>query len=222
MKERPILFSGDMVRAILDGSKTQTRRLRALEPINKMPECWEYRGLNEYSGCFVFAEKGKSSYYEPAQWIRCPYGKIGDRLWVREAFSTVAFGRDFGVEIVYAADEIDFPKVRGLQIESKIPGEYAARYRSLDLKKHSSRFMPRWASCITLEIGDVRVERLQWITPNDALDEGGGLNPTPVRQQYLAASQHAFANLWDSLNAKSGLGWDANPWVWVIEFWRVE
>lgn len=163
MKERPILFSGPMVRAILDGRKTQTRRV--VKPRQGM--------LDDWTG------------------LPCPYGKPGDRLWVRE---TCYFEQPHG-EVIYRAD----------------PGsEKALDPEFTGLRWRPSIHMPRWASRITLEIVNVRVERLQDIRVDDARAEG-------VTAKWPV---HGFRNLWQSIN---GFGsWDANPWVWVVEFRNME
>jgi len=172
MKERPIIFSGEMVRAILDGKKTQTRRVIKLLPKS-----------NEkiYTKC-------------------CPYGKPGDRLWVRETFQ---------------ADEIAMK----YKIKEKI--FYKATMPNGLQHLRSSIYMPRWASRIDLEIAGIRIERIQDITPADALVEGikyerhgKGLGDACDEIRIL----QAFQKLWDSINAKRGYGWDRNPWVWIIEF----
>ena len=179
MKEHPIIFSTDMVRAILDGKKTMTRR------VIKNPERYEH--IRECDFC-------------------CPYGQVGDRLWVRETL-VITGGR--GSEYVaYKADGYELDK-----------GIFPEKWRP-------SIFMPRWASRITLEITEVRVERVQEITEEDAIKEGicvvdnteDGIYSSP---NYPDIHRDIFMYLWDSLNTKRGYGWEVNPWVWVIEFKRV-
>lgn len=186
MKKRPILFNGEMVRAILDGRKTQTRRVMKVPP--KMVD-----------GVGIVYESDK-----------CPYGQAGDRLWVRETWGTNPGNEhvkpsDFvhnGAHIYYKADDIKM----NWQVE---------RWRP-------SIHMPRWASRITLEVTNVRVERVQDISARDIRAEGIDLTISEKNtvhayhvKSYL---QSHFRRLWDSINAKRGYSWDSNPWVWVVEF----
>ncbi len=185
MKERPILFSGQMVRAILGGRKTQTRRVVKTRRNTVIQEQ---------------ADGTLWPYYEDeyGEWNRCvcPYGEIGDRLWVRETFSNVTecthynHLHDKRQWLYKATDETCFPKWK------------------------PSIHMPRKASRITLEIISVRVERLQDISKSDARREG---IPSLVDPLF---SVDGFQRLWESINGHES--WDANPWVWVIEFKRVK
>jgi hypothetical protein len=186
MKERPILFSGPMVRAILDGSKTQTRRT--------------FKGTTEHKGPY------NPAYMEAHQQANgwgsiCPYGAPGDRLWVRETFAQDVAGCPGGIS--YRADHFD-PK-----------GDGPAH----PMKWRPSIFIPRWASRILLEITDVRVQRLQEISDEDARAEGaiGALNDS-IGDNWCACE--AFAALWESINGPDS--WHANPWVWAITFQRLE
>lgn len=190
MKERPILFSAPMVRAILDGSKSQTRRIIKIQPdIEHDGEpywfvggyrAWRYRGVTD------ILRKGGDE-------ISCPYGQPGDRLWVRETFHTVDGHRAF-----YRADYNHNPK-----------GD----------KEHGivwtpSIHMPRWASRITLEVTGVRVERLQDISEAGAMAEGSQWSACGAPQD--GSYKAGYAQLWESINGAGS--WPANPWVWVIEF----
>ncbi|TCK39684.1 hypothetical protein B0G84_5024 [Paraburkholderia sp. BL8N3] len=208
MKERPILFSGPMVRALLDGSKTQTRRVLKNQPPEDVspitvahyePTVINWRGEEE-PGSVIFG-----AYSADGEWgSKCPYGEPGDRLWVRETFAHMYRGnaapemrRDD--DVVYCADGFT-------------PDEYV--YGSWKPSIH----MPRWASRITLEVTRVRVERLQDISDADAEAEGiDFLRRVPDADETLAPRQ-LFMCLWDSINESRGLGWNANPWVWVVEF----
>lgn len=198
MTERPILFNAEMVRAILDGRKTVTRR-------DVKPAKCQDSGA-DLAACEVAGEvNGKGD-------VRlCPYGKPGDRLWVREAWTTrqgldgVA-PRDISRDqsIGYIADTEEAPWLG---------------------KVRPSIHMPRWASRILLEVTDVRVERLQEISADDAVAEGvdAGIcrrfvETSPSRHTLLPTEIHGFAGLWSS----TGGDWDANPWVWVIEFKRID
>lgn len=192
MKERPILFSGAMVRALLAGTKTQTRRVVKPLPItlNRDTNSLEVDDENIANGRF-------------AKQVPCPYGQTGDRLWVRETWAygihAMAAKRDENGPFVYAA-------------EGTTQGRLCDRWRP-------SIYMPRWASRITLEITDVRVERLQDISPDDCIAEGAW----PIAHRELGRGHEAVATyqtLWESINGPGS--WDANPWVWVVEFRRIE
>lgn len=210
MKERPILFSGEMVTAILEDRKTQTRRV-----VKPQPEVLYPFALVRQNGTGWIVEKWPRQEREFGNFGRvervvCPYGQPGDRLWVRETWA--CFGGD---EYTYQKDRLavsyratwdtdratDFPRAS----LGYIPGD---RWRP-------SIYMPRWASRITLEITKVRVERVQDITNEDAYAEG-----CDFRLANTPNHANAFAILWDNINAKRRFGWDENPWVWVIEFRR--
>lgn len=236
MKEHPILFSGPMVRAILEGRKTQTRRvvsalLNWVETASYCKDGWG-TGARERKRRWCFNDEVALFSHTRD----CPYGEPGDRLWVRETFT---FGR------VTRGDITDrpFQRVRG--------GNQPALYRADGLyndDKHRwkpSIFMPRWASRITLEVVSVRVERLQEISEADAIAEG--IEVTEVTDVYSLLGRRtgerrthykfygkelerlkqqtsnavwSYQTLWDSINGDNS--WKANPWVWVIEFRRLE
>lgn len=194
MTEHPILFSGPMVRAILDGTKTMTRRVIRPQPTGEFktisPMAYDCQwGIPVLQG-------GKVAH-------ACPYGFPGDRLWVRE---TCGFFDPALKTVTYKADG------------------YEAKYPQ---KWKSARYMPRWASRITLEVVSVRVERVQDISEEDARKEGMIANrfENASGQTYPNGSEspyrRAFAIIWNSINGKRGFGWDVNPWVWMIEFKRV-
>ncbi|CAH1747875.1 Phage-related protein [Thauera humireducens] len=202
MKERPILFSAPMVRALRAGTKTQTRRVVKDRHIDAAPPA-----------CFF-------------QWLRerCPYGQTGDRLWVRETWQHSNFPLgpyDESCTVFYRADYMDDP--HGPDGEKSPEG----RYRNWEPSIH----MFRSASRILLEVTAVRVERLQDISAADAVAEGIArdgdgyerfhVDPdAPVGQSFTRNPVLAYRGLWESIN---GVGaWDKNPWVWVIEFKRVE
>lgn len=199
MKEHPILFNGEMVRAILDGRKTQTRRVIKGRP-NKI--FWNSVVYNGYGGWTD--EHGTP--------FRCPYGVPEDNLWVRETWAPHADDESEKVKrplIFYRADGDDR---RG--------NPHINRWRP-------SIYMPRWASRITLGIIDIRAGRLQDISDLDALAEGiywDDCCPPEVSNGYCPGAfdrpSESFAYLWDSINAKRGYGWDTNPWVWTVEFKR--
>lgn len=197
MTERPILFSGPMVRAILAGRKTQTRRV--------------VKGL----GVFVDTETamlpptivdGKWMFSDGTT-TTCPFGTSGDRLWVRETWSPMQRHRPIANPEIY---------------DNK-PAWYAAdndRPTWAGSKWRPSIFMPRAASRLTLEIIAVRVERLHDIDEEDAIAEGVDFNGGPVRVGHTSAVS-AFKSLWDSINGEPA-PWESNPWVWVITFRSVE
>lgn len=219
MKERPIIFNSEMVRAVLDGRKTQTRRIVKPQPIG-IPDCAYCDPYNKNYDHFTFWTKDnkmclplgniKIKGKETAHW-RCPYGQPGDRLWVRERFHARPDKRVF-----YG---VDYPGV-----ESR-----------LLFKWKPSIHMPRWASRITLEITNVRVERLQEISQRDAEDEGCTLpclNCGYTRKDMAIHMDHKlcsgdgpgdaiflFKTLWVSIYSEES--WNSDPWVWVIEFKRV-
>lgn len=207
MKDHPIIFSAEMVKAILEGRKTQTRRVLKKQPADILPMRGEFAGKL----WVTLRERLPNPTDQHGDIIRCRYGEPGDRLWVREtwALSDCAFR--------YRADgEWD-----GEEIEMGAN----ARWRP-------SIHMPRRASRLALEIVSVRVERVQAISEEDAIAEGM-VDFEMVKEragtiggqgEYKAARLPIgqFAKLWDSINAKHGYGWDENPWVWVIEFKRLD
>jgi hypothetical protein len=223
VKERPILFSAPMVRAILEGRKTQTRRVEK-----------EFAGRDDLDAILKRYPNQNG----------CPYGAPGDRLWVRETMRVAyeegdaydpmggqgaSLGSFHGVSyglarhpptpyLVYAADKSAF---------DKLPPDGKA---DLEIKSIPSIHMPRWASRIDLEVTGVRVERLQDISEADAIAEGvrdgaglygdddiGLLNAVLKTNGSYPVGR--FAMLWQSINGAGS--WDANPFVWVVEFKRV-
>jgi hypothetical protein len=221
MKERPILFSGPMVRAILAGTKTQTRRVVTHEWTHGFEKKRKFVRASDAKDDFVaFSEPYTSIGGEPVwfyswgncRWLRCPHGMPGQKLWVRETWA-------------YERDGTGCPDDTGILYRATDPGwddeETGLRWRP-------SIFMPRSASRILLEITDVRVERLQEISEADARSEGitdgGCLNcgnsepcgcPDPSPD-----ARDAFAWLWQSINGSHS--WHANPWVWVVSFKRLQ
>lgn len=208
MKQRPILFSAPMVRALLDGSKTQTRRVLA-HPGGD----WTNDGLGRITskhpkqGRFgLFVRRGLSTDFPECDIVPCPYGQPGDRLWVRETWAygihAMAAARDENGPFVYAAD-------------GTTQGRLCDRWRP-------SIHMPRTASRITLEITGVRVERLQDISNDDAYSEGTGTwaAETAKDGNKWPSMPRAFQGLWESINGAES--WSTNPWVWVIQFKRLE
>jgi hypothetical protein len=192
MKERPILFSGPMVRAILEGRKTQTRRVMKPQP----PEWVEKFGYTAFTPFGHISGRGLYKHRELAEkFFKLPYGQPCDRLWVRESFR-VFNGGDGTSGIIYKADH-------------QVPAEGIWK---------PSIYMPRWAARITLEIVKVRIERIQDISERDA--ESEGVTGIPRSRELYPTDDfvYPFRSLWNSINEQRGFGWDKNPWVWVIEF----
>jgi len=231
MKERPILFSAPMVRAILAGTKMHTRRLVKVRDKELHDDTDFLHGgsaevaLGHGSGSIGEFREQDGRWFGLTGWktvcnIACPYGKPGDRLWVRESFQALF------------ADGIE----ERWQTNYKTGEGYKVYYMATDARQEfidgeddtkdtitPSIFMPRWASRITLEVVSVRVERLQDISEADALEEGvpplktaGGLYDWTVKPRGPVGD---FQALWESINGADS--WDANPWVWVIEFKRL-
>ncbi|WP_165856768.1 hypothetical protein [Marinobacter sp. JSM 1782161] len=200
VKERPILMNGEMVRAVLEGRKTQTRRILKPQPWEEYgsllgPSMYAPTVIDQH-GCEHPGLEVYGAYTEDGEFaVKCPYGKPGDRLWVREAFRSRRVDNLPG-DVAYRADH---PGAK------TVPNSYGHSWKP-------SIHMPRWASRITLEITDVRVERLQDITESDCDAEG----LAPFEMEMIPH----FKLLWESINGAGS--WDANPWVWVIEFRRVE
>lgn len=215
VKERPILFKGRLVRAILDGRKTQTRRV-----VRPQPE-----------RCVSPVEVAELLSGQSLGRIRNPYGVPGDRLWVRETWAPhpnhprcrVAYRADqqsFGLSGGWASSSPDAPD-NGIVFPEPVHGDspFGCRWRP-------STHMPRWASRILLQVTSVRFDRVQNISEDDAIAEGAEathsdgtpLDPDPTWDMH----RESFSETWDAINAKRGYSWKSNPWVWVIEFRRVE
>jgi len=216
MADRSIIMSGPMVKAILDGRKTQTRRVLRPQPIK---ECASHQkvGHDTGSGAPVFEALDRAGCpiyaYPYPKGCLSPYPRLafapGDRLWVRETWNTWGIFDDLapskltGKEgIAYAAD-MEQP------------------HREACGRLRASMHMPRWASRITLHVTDVRVQRLQEISNDDCLAEGIDANKAglvTVQGGPAMTAKAAYRDLWDSLNAKRGFGWEQNPWVMAITF----
>jgi len=240
-KEHAIIFNGLSVRAILEGRKTQTRRVMNPQPYNLegMAVLWKGR---------------------PVDIEGCPYGKVGDRLWVKETWRIDGWDPEYGIRrIQYRADgtlrepegywpdtgnEIkdqdawerywlqcaeDAQKVLGdPTMEHGWDGDPGWEWEPGDgpCRWRGGRYMPRWASRITLEITGIRVQRLQDISFEDCVAEGcdkawKGFDPNcpvPGCTGWHYGEKYHFQTLWDKINAKREFGWYRNPWVWALEF----
>lgn len=210
VRERPILFSGAMVRAILDGRKTQTRRVVKPQPTHRLvePKLGLTIGMDPADDGAVWYDADGIS---PGRPVRCPYGRPLDRLWVREAWHCPKqLGGSFHREKLHHREDFEY---RG---HRSAPG--------FDIRWKPSIHMPRWASRITLEIADVRVERVQAISDRDCEAEGVRPSVDGDARDWRSDEtgwRRTFRQLWDQINGPRGYGWDANPWVWVIGFRKV-
>ena len=208
VKEIPLLMKGEMVRASLADLKTQTRRTRGLQEINEFPDEWKF--LSHNNGLYVFM-------HSDGTWvaIKCPYGRKGDHLWVRESFID-------GIAVGGYAPDVDpdkEPDGATIDIIYKADGE-----QSVTAWKPSIH-MPRWACRLILEnVVDPIPQRLQEISHEDAIAEGAEYMPAAnLREQRLSVSQIVFAGYWDSVNGKKYPrgNWENNNWVWKIDYKRL-
>jgi len=208
MAEKPILFNTEMVRAILDGRKTMTRRICKLDTAN-----FDYDLKDKDYGPFLQNEYGDSINVKKLS----PY-QPGDVLYVRETWRCVKYDSTDG-DLSYGVEFKDGVR----QYFEFDDNERFHQFGKFAFKDgwQSSMFMPKEAARIWLEVTDVRVERLQEITEKDAKAEG----MKPVTNNSGTMHRYKFRKIWDSTVKKQDLhlyGWDASPWVWVIEFKRLE
>ncbi|HHT1002346.1 TPA: hypothetical protein ACTYAX_004235 [Enterobacter hormaechei] len=220
MTERGMIFNSEMVRAILDGRKTQTRRIIKDCTVGRDPISKFIQVGKKFIGCYP---------EDVPELIRecCPYGVPGDRIWVRETFQGPLF--DFEQMEAYQEDSSKFkkPEFCVYKADGKPAPEFFEADDNLHCGWRPSIHMPRWASRITLEITGVRVEQLKSISEEEArsegvarLREGFWKHYQPGWTQHQLSARGSFATLWDSIY---GFGdWDRNPWVWVVEFKRIE
>lgn len=195
MKERPIIFRAEMVRAILAGRKTQTRRI--VKPLHMAT---------------VYAEQFPIL-------AMCPYGSPGDRLWVRETCRAEAIDDEWLCGVRYVADGQFMPIANTRDASDRWVQLYW--YRGMEGATVPPIHMPRWASRITLEITDVRLEQLQDISGMDAKREGVSVPAhIPEDGADLDYARRGFRRLWEEIHG--GGSWEKNPWVWVIEFKKLE
>lgn len=239
IKELPILFQTEMVKATLERRKIQTRRMKGLDVINVSPGDWRIvdtylkqlaPGQDDYDLRYIFANGKTGQRIE----ISSPYGRPGDRLWVRETWLPDP-PRDFDGAVMFDGT---FPHPLHL-----IPTEYQkpqyciykAPWEGAALKYHPAIHMPRWASRITLDIVTIKIERLQNIKEHEAKAEGASrrwrpgdplfkeaealTGPYNFKPAIIASTRRlGFRLLWDSINAKRGFSWEFNPWVSVITY----
>lgn len=229
-KERPILLNAEMVRAVLDGRKTQTRRI-IQSPAKNMQarghECISYRAPgDQWYQDYVFSMRDRSGVwqdYKHEQFLaKCPFGAVGDRLWVREKTRVDLLLQNHRAHVRYEADG----EYRIVSVPERIKPMVEGSCMSNGCYREASR--------ITLEITGVRVERLNSISEEDSASEGVGsavwfaAKGVPEEKwtslgehgAYRASHINSFASLWESIYGADS--WQANPWVWVIEFKRVE
>ncbi|ACI09157.1 MULTISPECIES: hypothetical protein [Klebsiella pneumoniae complex] len=200
ISERGMIFNAEMVRALLDGRKTQTRR-----PIKWKQTRFTEIGEREDGSKWPWSEDAE---HACDFWHPCPFGAVGDRIWVREAFRVHSRATDVAT-LVYKASE----RNSWTEQTRRVPVAVCNKPATPE-KWTPSLHMPRWASRILLEITGVRVERLRSMSQDDARAEGVIAASGPMEAGL------AFRELWDSIYGEES--WKANPWVWVIEFKRVE
>ncbi|HEL3132724.1 TPA: morphogenetic protein [Klebsiella pneumoniae] len=214
MKERGMIFNAEMVRAILDGRKTQTRRPVKFPVHDKNLGC-------ELAGNELAGELSAGNY------LNSTFGKPGDRIWVRETWQAIHDYCDENGHVDERRYARSIPRNRGNYWHPVYEEAWGNESREdREFPWRPSIHMPRWASRILLEITDVRVERLNAISQEDAQAEGmelAGWRPTysdPDSGGEVMTPYDNFAELWSSIYGDES--WKANPWVWVISFGRVE
>ena len=227
MNEKPIIFTGESIRAIMEGRKTQTRRV-----VKRKGKLAPYVLPDDLDGATPIGcgvNKANGVFFGP---LRSPYGSEGGRLWIRETLSIVDMPDMGDVPcMLYAADErIRYDKAYDeANRDLSQPQLSGIPVRPCEMKFGTvpSIFMPRWASRITLEVASIRIDRVQDISEDDALSEGitmvesGGLGIEGTNIDEGCAID-AYQILWDSINSKRGYPWSSNPWVWVTEFKQVK
>ena len=210
--ERGIIFTGESVRAILDRGKTQTRRV--VKPVPEFiggageesdPACW---GFGDEDGVWHVLARGHNGVATNSlRSLRCRYGVPGDRLWVREAFR-------LRLDMDDRPPSQDWWKAGAWhEADGRMEPSGCAGGTG---RLRSPLFMPRWASRILLEITDVRAERVDQISEEDALADGGWKYANcPIHKNPRAS----YMDVWDRINGRrSGCSWADNPWCWVIDF----
>lgn len=237
MKERPIPMQPDMARATWEDRKTQTRRLVKLSgPFGDLPIIDSQGPHMGYEGqehdppyTWTFDHLGKGVICV-SQDVKCPYGKPGDRLWVKEKYS-LPYVDDHRTPTEARENDRELNRTSMIWYEGEAD-QRMGRWRV-------PRFMPRWASCQLLDVIEIRAQQIQEITSEDAIAEGiwdDVIPPTGSHPPFLGYGhgindgkcllypkpQDAFEKLWDSINAKRGHPWSANDWVWAITYKRIK
>ena len=210
MTDRPILFSAPMVRALLSGTKTQTRRVLKPQPPDTTHQVSTWHHPDPRQHFFAWTDNGEGG-AELADdgWCKpCPYGQPGDRLWVRE--SHWWFRDEYDPETGYFP-----PKLTADDVEYRADGEKPDRIWRPSIHMH------RWASRITLEVTDVRVENLNSISEADAIAEGVNVHSDHhgKPRTSIYSPVQAYRDLWESINGPGS--WALDPWVWCVSFKRV-
>lgn len=219
MKETPILYSTDMIKAYLLGKKIMTRRV-----IKPQPE----RGVickcpgddKSFANFEMYQDAHKTGWIPIGKTFLCPYGKIGDELWVRETWAISSFSANFAKEsqlqVAYKAGVKDIGHPEGMTHDLEWRTVDYETWRKYTQQKyyswHSGRFMPRFASRITQTITEIRIERVNDISYTDCANEGFGSH------SELVPAKEQFIKKWDELNAKRGYPFNSGCWVWVISY----
>ncbi len=211
MSEHPILLNTEMVRAILNGKKTQTRRVIKPQPLGKPTGIKVYGSIPKWRARYGYQVATGFDY----EW-NCPYGQVGDKLYVREAYRVCNMDiyRDQALMIHYYSDRV-YKSVVVTNAEMKL-----WKARKKPFMKTPGRFMYKSLARIWLEITNIRVERVQDISETDALSEGV-ITGSSAMGHTFAAKEH-FMGLWRSINDKRGFGGEVNPWCWCISFKKIE
>lgn len=213
MTERGMIFNAEMVRAVLDGRKTQTRRIMTVQPdspnfgLLRIADSTKRADIGKYH----WAESNATGTHARSPLFSCPFGAVGDRLWVRETWQAIHDSLDEFGNVDERTWMPSIPKSSDSYWHAVYAEEFGVSNREdRGFPWRPAIHMPRWASRITLEITGVRIERLNDISAEDAAAEG----------LTGRAKMHDFGVLWSSIYGEES--WQANPWVWVIEFKRVE
>ncbi|MGQ5732360.1 hypothetical protein ACUNI2_11250 [Serratia sp. IR-2025] len=228
MKERPVIFNGEMVRAIIDGRKTQTRRVMAVQPESNQFGLLRISDSTKRSdiGKYHWAESNATGTHQRSALFSCQFGQVGDRLWVRETFAIL--GNEDGCPIDWDGNLIKGDEKHAARIYKASCWQEPCNYGLWSIPDRDTQYegtwrpsihMPRWASRITLEITAVRVERLNDISHDDAKAEGCCYGRGGGVPDFAVTPADHFPTLWASIYGVDS--WNANPWVWVIEFRRV-
>jgi len=227
--ERPIIFSGEMVRAILDGRKTTTRRTQGLNDVNSNPDIWEFVKMSDLDYMTKKEARGKYGAYFKTDRLEdrtihicpvvVPYGRPGDLLYVRESFSYITKAKN---------EHYDKVRPDGCPVEMLYRANAVQEGWEREVTWSPSIHMPKWAARTWLEVTAVRVERLQEITYAGAIAEGAEtedyLNFREWAESVAPPGSHIenvrdhFGHLWDKINGKRGYPFESNPLVWVVEF----